>query len=275
MRHHLLSGAFLFLLQIPTAANAAQVSRDYLPSPDSGDRVEFYWSKPAGPGPFPVLLLIHPEQESPKIGGKMFVDSGQLDEWTGKGYFTAAISQPGYGDSGGSPDFCGPKSQKAVRALLGYIQTMNGADPHRTFLYGGSRGAVVASMVAASGLTLAGVILKSGVYDFVEWHRARPWYDGIKLTMLWEIGWPSEEKLKERSAIFFADKIKAPLLIIHGTRDDRAPLAAAENFTTKVNESGGSARLIKVDSEHIIPMPKIVGPMDDFMRRQSLQGTRN
>jgi phosphoglycolate phosphatase-like HAD superfamily hydrolase len=37
--------------------------------------------------------------------------------------------------------------------------------------------------------------------------------DPIKLSMIWEIGWPSEEKLKLRSSFYDADKIKAPLAV--------------------------------------------------------------
>lgn len=247
-------------------ARASKVSREFLPSNEDRGKVEFFWSKPEGVGPFPVLLLIHPEQESPKTGGKMFVESGQVDYWVGKGYVSIAISQPGYGKSEGSPDFCGPKTQSAVADILKHFQFVSGVDPQRMFLYGGSRGAVVASRVAANGLPLAGVILKSGVYDFVEWSRSRPWYDVIKLTMLWELGWLSDEKLKERSAVRFADKIKAPVLVIHGSQDYRAPLNIAENFVKKVNDTGGKAKLIVIESEHVIPMPQVVGYMDEFMK---------
>lgn len=48
--------------------------------------IEVFYSKPEAPGSHPALLLIHPEQESPKIGGEMFVKNGQLDFWAQKGY---------------------------------------------------------------------------------------------------------------------------------------------------------------------------------------------
>ncbi len=258
--------ALSILLAGFSAEASSPVSREFLASSKEGKRIEFYWSKPEATGSLPVLFLIHPEQESPKIGGKAFVENGQVDYWVERGYVTVAISQPGYGDSEGSADFCGPKTQAAVIDVLKHFQSLPGIDPHRLFLYGGSRGAVVASMVAASGFPLGGIILKSGVYDFVEWSRQRPWYDGIKLTMLWEIGWLTEEKLKERSAIYFSDKIKAPALVIHGSQDDRAPIRIAEKFAETINNAGGTAQLIKVESEHVIPMPKVTGFMEEFMR---------
>jgi dipeptidyl aminopeptidase/acylaminoacyl peptidase len=100
----------------------------------------------------------------------------------------------------------------------------------KIFLYGGSRGAVIASMLATRDPLLAGVILKSGIYDMAAAYQSYPWYNMIKLTMIWEIGLFSEVKMNERSAIQKADQIKAPLLIIHGNEDDRASIADAELF---------------------------------------------
>ena len=259
----LISIVALFLS--PMASSAAVVSHEVLKLSATGEGVEFYWSKPAGLGPFPALLMIHPDQDSPKDGGESFVKNGQLDYWTQKGYATIAVSQPGYGRSQGSADFCGPKTQRAVMDVIKHFQSEPEIDSKRFFVYGGSRGAVVASMIATEGLDVRGFILKSGVYDLVEWSQSRPWYDAIKLTMVWEIGWPSPEKLIERSAAYLAGNIKAPVMLIHGTKDNRAPLYIAEIFAEKINAAGGKAQLIKMESEHVIPMPKVDDLMETFM----------
>lgn len=240
-------------------------ARDFLNSSADQKKVEFYWSKPEGKGPFPTLLMIHPEQDS-KIGGESFVKMGQFDYWNKKGFLVAAVSQPGYGGSEGPADFCGPRTQQATRDVIARLRTMADVDARHIFVYGGSRGAVVGSLLATQESNLTGVILKSGVYDFIEWSDSRPWYDMIKLTMLWEIGWLNEQKLKDRSAIYQADHIKAPVLVIHGVKDDRAPMVIAEKFVARIKGSGGSPQLIKVDSEHIIPMPQIAESMEKFMR---------
>ena len=133
-------------------------------------------------------------------------------------------------------------------------------------MYGGSRGAVIASAIATRDPHLSGVILKSGVYDFPKWSSERPWYDMIKLTMFWEIGWLSEAKLKERSAIYNVKDIHAPILIIHGTKDTRAPISLAEEFSNAVNSVGGHAQIMKFESEHIIPMSEVDDLMYAFMQ---------
>jgi dipeptidyl aminopeptidase/acylaminoacyl peptidase len=258
---------FAISMLAQSQASEASATHDFLNRTTDSKKIEFFWSKPAGSGPFPFLLLIHPDQESPKAGGKSFVDSGQLDYWTKKGFVAAAISQPGYGESDGPADFCGPRSQQSAVDVIHFFKSKAGLISGRTFLYGGSRGAAVASMVGAREPSLSGVILKSGVYDFLQWSKLRPWYDPIKLTMLWEIGWPSDDKLTARSAIYLAGQIKSPVLIIHGTQDSRAPLALAEQFYGAINKVGGHAELVKIESEHVIPMAKIDQLMTSFMSK--------
>jgi dipeptidyl aminopeptidase/acylaminoacyl peptidase len=258
---------FVFVLLSLSRVHATPATKEFIKSSLNDEKIEFFLEMPSGKGPFPVLLMIHPDQDSPKLGGEMFVKFGQLDFWTNKGFVTVAISQPGYGGSKGDADFCGPKTQQDTLDLINHLRTISEVNPKRIFIYGGSRGAVIASMIATKNIDLSGIVLKSGVYDFVEWSNSRPWYDGIKLDMLWEIGWLNEEKLKDRSAYYLAEKIKTPALVIHGSRDDRAPSELAEKFVRKINVSGGSAQFIKIESEHVIPMPKINGLMEEFFKK--------
>lgn len=41
-------------------------------------------------------------------GGESYVKVGRLGMMAARGYVAAAVSQPGYGNSDGPPDFCGP-----------------------------------------------------------------------------------------------------------------------------------------------------------------------
>ena len=64
-----------------------------------------------------------------------------------RGYVAAAVSQPGYGQSDGPPDFCGPYTQAAVMKAIDFLRQMPVVQPQHVALYGYSRGAIVASMV--------------------------------------------------------------------------------------------------------------------------------
>src|SRR6185436_19879508 len=83
-----------------------------------------------------------------------------------------AVSQPGYGNSEGRPDFCGPFTQQAALTALAFLRGQPFVARERVALFGYSRGAIVAGMVAAQDRELAAVILGAGAYDFFSWYPA-------------------------------------------------------------------------------------------------------
>ena len=258
--------SFISLLALKVRAETA-THREFLNS-QSNKKIEFLWEKPDGIGPFPALILIHPHQEWPnRIGAEAFEQMGTIENWVKKGFLTIAVSQPGYGKSDGPSDFCGPETQEAVLRVIEHFRVNPSVKKDSIFLYGGSRGASVSAIVAAKDPHIAGAILKSGLYDFVEAYKSYPFYSAIKLTMIWEIDWDNETALKERSAIIYADQIKVPLLVIHGTNDDRASMEYARTFVKKVNDDGGSAQFLPLESEHVIPMTTVNPLIEAFISR--------
>jgi len=115
-----------------------------------------------------------------------------------RGYVAAAVSQPGYGHSDGPPDFCGPFTQEAVLGVIDFLRTMPVVQPQKIALYGYSRGAIVASMVATQDPQLAAVVLGAGAYDFFRWYPTP--LPGINANIEREAG-TSAEAFRARSAI--------------------------------------------------------------------------
>lgn len=246
----------------------SSINHEFISSKNSNKKIELFWSKPDTAGKHPVLIMIHPHQTWPdKIGAEVFVKNGSLQRWTEKDFLAVAVSQPGYGASEGASDFCGIDSQQAVIETINHFKSLGFVNKDKIFLYGGSRGAVIASMVGVQYPGLAGIILKSGLYDLIHANELYAWYNPIKLTMILEIGWLSAEKLKLRSSFYSADKMKAPLLVIHGTEDDRASIENAKALVDKVNSTGGNAVLKSISSEHVIPMAVVEPYMDEFFKK--------
>jgi len=82
------------------------IHRELLPySQDHSKAIELFWTKPEGKGPFPAVLLIHGHQESERNGGEAYVLTGRLGIMARRGYVGAAVSEPGYGNSAGPPDY--------------------------------------------------------------------------------------------------------------------------------------------------------------------------
>src|SRR3712207_51460 len=88
-----------------------------------------FLSLPEGGGAFSVSLLVHRHRGAPRPGGRVFdlldrrpmcgfVDQGRLERLRERGYLAAALSLPGYGETTGPADFCGPLSQAALASAL-------------------------------------------------------------------------------------------------------------------------------------------------------------
>jgi dipeptidyl aminopeptidase/acylaminoacyl peptidase len=101
-------------------------------------------------------------------------------------------------------------------------------------LFGYSRGAIVAAMVATLDPRLAAVVLGAGAYDFFTW---RPTLPGISRNLSAEAG-TSAEAFMARSAIYHVQQIRAPILLLHGTADERIPVQQAEAFAEKLKAAG-------------------------------------
>jgi dipeptidyl aminopeptidase/acylaminoacyl peptidase len=213
------------------------IHRELLPY--SQKAIELFWTKPEGEGPFPTVLFIHGHQESQRNGGQAYVLTGRLGIMARRGYVAAAVSQPGYGNSSGPPDYCGPYTQQTTLVAIDFLRRQPFVKPDKVALFGYSRGAIVAAMVATLDPRLAAVILGAGAYDFFTW---RPTLPGISRNLFAEAGM-SAEAFMARSAIYHAQQIRAPVLLLHGTADERIPVQQAEAFAEKLKAAGVRYRL--------------------------------
>ncbi len=54
---------------------------------------------------------------------------------------------------------------------------------------------------------------------------------------------------RERSPIYHTDKIRSPLLLLHGTNDKVCPIEQASLFAAAVKEHGGDVKIVEVEGE--------------------------
>jgi len=112
--------AIALICVVPCVAFARNaVPPQFISHPDDPDKkIEIFIKKPDGEGPWPGVIFLHGHQKRSRPGGKDFDKWGILNHFAKKGYVSVAISQPGYGNSSGPPDFCGPFTQNAVSAVI-------------------------------------------------------------------------------------------------------------------------------------------------------------
>lgn len=248
-------------------ANAQALS---IPHPDDPTKkVEYFLEKPNGNAPWPMVIFLHGHQEPPRMGGKDFVRWGVLQQFAGRGYLAVAISQPGYGNSTGPADFCGPFTQHAVAAVIARLRAEGYVKENRILIQGVSRGALVAGMVAAHDPSIRGIILISGLYDLAAYvdHAKSPIAVSIVDSMKLETG-GTADALRSRSLLYSAQDIKAQTLILNGGKDDRTDPDQARRLAEAINAHGGHARaIIYPEYGHQIPVEVRNKDVDPFIEQ--------
>ena len=219
-------------------SNGYTVTREFLGHrDDSSKRIEVYWAKPSGPAPWPTVVLIHGHQtEKDAGGGKVYLTYGTLGRLAENGYLVLSVSQPGYGGSDGPADFCGPFTQDAVYSVIEHFVGSGQIAARRVAIYGVSRGAIVAGLVAARYASqVRAVVLQSGAYDLSTAYPTQR--GGLNRNIEKEAG-TSAEAFETRSLIPHADKLDAAVLIVHGENDQVFPVEQATTLRDTLTSLG-------------------------------------
>ncbi len=228
------------------------IHRERLTSPSQGEKsVELVWAHPPGKGPWPIVLYIHGHQIGERRGANEVIAFGHMRQLIAQGYAVAAVSQPGYGQSDGPPDYCGPRTQAAVKQALTFLRRQPEIKPDRIALYGISRGATVAAMVAAQDAGIAATVLSSGIYDFARYY---PSGTGLDQNIRVETG-ATADAFQARSAIMYAQNIHSPVLLMAGAKDPVIPVTQTLAFADALRLAQVPVTLrVFADAEHVVPL---------------------
>lgn len=261
--------SIMFVLLLTGCDKPFQQDAFIIAHPDQmGSNVEYYMSKPSGVGPWPTVILLHGYQPLfGRPGGRGFAKRGELKRLSNKGYLAVSISLPGHGGSTGPADFAGPLTQRAVSAVVAKLKAENSAIPDKVLIQGISLGAIAGSLVAANDPDLAGLVLISGLYDFPAFliHPKSSAASELKSAFEDQTG-GGDKKLRARSAMFLASKIKASALILNGAKDDRTDAEQAKLLAESINANGGDAQFhIYPDFGHEIPVKDRQSRIDSFV----------
>lgn len=238
--------------RLQTAEEGVVVERAFLNrSPFGMDGTEVFLFRPAGKGPFPGVVLLHGDQPEPAgpPGGKEFFYDGTGEFLASKGYAVMAPSMPGFGDSTGERDFVGPETLLRLQSAITHFQRLPYVDSRRIALFGASRGATAAALLAPRIPGVLGLILQSGLYDLREVAKgggkgaspkgalpkaAREMRDRIGR----EAGaFPPE--MARRSPAALSGGLSCPVLLIHGTEDQTVSIEQMRRFAKALKRQMG------------------------------------
>jgi dipeptidyl aminopeptidase/acylaminoacyl peptidase len=230
----------------------------YYPTFDSAsggpEKIPAWLYKPAGEGPFPVIIVIHggPESQS----RPSFSSTYQM--WLDK--LGVAIVRPnvrgssGYGKHYLSLDN-GFKREDAVRdigALLDWIATRPELDQNRVAVYGGSYGGymVLASAVHFSDRLQAAVDVV-GISNFVTFlENTQGYRRDLRRAEYGDEREPAmREHLQAISPLSHVERIGIPMLVVQGQNDPRVPVTESLQMVEALRAQGQPVWYIKALNE--------------------------
>jgi dipeptidyl aminopeptidase/acylaminoacyl peptidase len=135
-------------------------------------------------------------------------------------------------------------------ALLSVSHARGWSTPASTVVIGSSSGGLTALGVLGlhPGLAAGGVVLYP-VTDLIGLasasHRFEAHYTD---TLVGPIG-SNREKYAARSPISYADRIRVPILVMHGDCDPVVPIAATVEFVDRVRAAGGDVEFVVMEGE--------------------------
>jgi len=239
--------------------NKAKICKyDYLAD---GKKVEAFTIRPLADGKYPGLVLL-----AGREGARTSLTFGTI--LAQRGFACMAVTEPGFGKSEGKPDFMGPKSIEAFAVGFKRFRRESFVDPEKIGVFGYSRGGMAASLLTVKlGKAVKAAVFGAGVYDFKRAYDETK-FDGIRENIRTETGF-TEKAIRERSSIRQMQKLKTPVLIIHGENDENVPTNQALLLRDRLTE-------LKKDFEiRILPEHKhgqfkgdFISPVIDFFDRK-------
>jgi dipeptidyl aminopeptidase/acylaminoacyl peptidase len=228
--------------------------------------VEAITFRPAGEGRVPGVLLIPGFQRTALDLISLGVALAR------EGIAGVGISQPGFGRSQGKPDYVGPNTLKVLKEGFEKFKRESYVNRNRLGIYGFSRGGMAASLLVVQLNDIDAAVLGAGIYDFKKAHDEAT-IEGIRHNMEIESGW-TEAAIRERSSVFKMEKLKCPILILHGEKDENVPVTQAYLLRDRLTELKKEFEIkLFPDRPHGIG-PEVTTMTVDFFKRRLLEANK-
>lgn len=220
--------------------------------------IRLIWAKPNGSGPFPTII-VHPE--GGKTAKKM---RGVIWDLASRGYVAVAIDYRRLTDGEYRKNMFAWQQDSDVTASLLYIKTKAFVDQKRIATLGFSQGGIFSLMIAAHAPNdIRTVVSYYPVTDFEYWlYKPRPhWIERFIFKIMRNhfrrlSGTKTEKEfrafLRKISPLPNAEKIKAPVLLIHGDRDRSASTEESQRLANRLRSLDRTVKLVIIpDAVHI------------------------
>jgi dipeptidyl aminopeptidase/acylaminoacyl peptidase len=229
-----------------------------------GLRISGFYAEPRSPGRHPAVIY--------NRGGNRGVGALRGNEFAAfaeAGYVVAASQYRG-GPGAEGRDELGGVDVDDVLSLIPLLRSRAKVDPDRIAIFGSSRGALMTYIALRRQAETGGHDIRvaattSGLTDLIMWARERPDLDGgVYLELMGANTRTNRAALEARSATYWPELIRVPLLIVHGDADTGVSVQQSRRLYEGIRAAGGQAELIVVRggdhglTNHDAGMPEVL-----------------
>ena len=147
-----------------------------------------------------------------------------------------------------------------VRNLVRLAASLPYVDAGQLYAHGGSRGGMQLYMLAREGLPLKAMAIRGGLADLQRNLRVRPGMRNV-LPFMADYAAAPQAAVERRSAARWAQELRVPTILFHGTDDWRVPVDDALDVAKRLAEArtpfeahlyGGDTHAIDLNQEDMI-----------------------
>ena len=229
--------------------------------PTSGSSAEAYLTRPAGPGPFPLMILLHSHTIG-FIGAESIVPEAEAFA-SDLCYAGLAVSLPGYGATEVPPGTDPEITLNVVLDAVSLVKKLPWIDSKRFYLYGLSRGAFFAALLANRLEGIEGIVLHSGAYDLNRLYQEAPWFRSL-------LNSNGERNPKLISILPEVPTWYAPTLILHGGKDSLVSVQQANLLRDSLEAAHKPYRFVLYPNDgHRLPLEDVRKKATAFLKENS------
>ena len=227
--------------------------------PSSGGKAEAYLIRPRGSGPFPLIILLHGHSLS-GVGAKRLLPAAAVFA-SDLCFASLAISLPGYGDTAVAGGPLADTTRGVVLDAVAVAKRLPWIDSKRLYIYGFSRGAVVAAALINQLDGLKGALLHSGAYDLQKL------YQETSSSWLRQLLNPNgDAKPTLQNLLPEVANWQSSTLILHGQLDSLIPVSQATALHDRLETLGKPHKLIVFPERgHLFPIGEIKDQVVQFL----------
>ena len=179
-------------------------------------------------------------------------ERSKLEPWMAGGFhgfvsngFVVIGSQYRGVDGGEGKDEYGGADVRDVLNLIPLARSLGYVDMNNVFMFGNSRGGMMTYLALKQNVPINAAAVMSGVTDLPGNAQDRPeLVSTIYQELIPDFEKRRDEAMRERSAVYWPEKINAPLLVLHGTADRSIGAGRTLALAQKLQDLGKSYELI-------------------------------